>query len=96
MPQSLSLVIVHFVFSTKERFPFLQGDSRSSIFAYLASLCHDLDCQKCKVGGTADHVHVATTLPRTVSQAELVEFLKTRSSKWFKVEGRGQMARKFA
>ena len=56
MPQSLSLVIVHFVFSTEERFPFLQGDCRSSIFAYLASLCHDLDCQKCKVGGTADQV----------------------------------------
>lgn len=96
MPQSLSLVIVHLVFSTKQRFPYLEGTSKAAMFGYLATLCDDLGCHCYEIGGMADHAHVSATLPRTVSQADLVEFLKTRSSKWFKIEGQAPFARKFA
>ena len=37
-----------------------------------------------RVGGVADHVHIVTTLPRTVSQAEFIEQIKKSSSKWIK------------
>jgi hypothetical protein len=37
-----------------------------------------------RVGGVADHVHLVTTLPRTLSQAEMLEGLKKKSSKWIK------------
>jgi len=37
----------------------------------------------CASGG-ADHVHIVTTLPRTLSQAQLVEQIKKASSKWIK------------
>jgi REP element-mobilizing transposase RayT len=37
-----------------------------------------------RVGGVADHVHIVTTLPRTVSQAQLLEQIKKASSKWIK------------
>jgi len=37
-----------------------------------------------RVGGVADHVHIVTTLPRTLSQAEMIETLKKTSSKWIK------------
>jgi len=76
MPQSLSLVIVHFVWSTKERYPFINEESRKSLHSYLATLCQDLGCHCFEVDGTTDHVHVATTLPRTLSQADLVEDAK--------------------
>jgi len=39
------------------------------------------------VGGVSDHVHVVTTLPRTLSQAELIEQIKKPSSKWIKAFG---------
>jgi putative transposase len=32
----------------------------------------------------ADHVNLVTTLPRTLSQAEMLEGLKKKSSKWIK------------
>jgi putative transposase len=32
----------------------------------------------------ADHVHIVTTLPRTLSQAQLIEGIKKPSSKWIK------------
>jgi REP element-mobilizing transposase RayT len=44
--------------------------------AYLATVCRDLGAELVHVGGVADHVHIVTTLPRTLSQAELVEQIK--------------------
>jgi REP-associated tyrosine transposase len=84
MPQSLSKVIVHIIFSTKNREPFLDSDMRPRMHAYLATICRDPGAELVRVGGVADHVHIVTTLPRTLSQAELVEQIKKTSSKWIK------------
>ena len=84
MPQSLSKVIVHIIFSTKDREPWLGLDLRPRMHAYLATVCRDLGAEVVRVGGVADHVHIVTTLPRTVSQAQLIEQIKKVSSKWIK------------
>jgi len=76
MPQSLSKVILHIIFSTKNREPWLDVEVRPRIHAYLAMLCRDLGADLVHVGGIADHVHIITTLPRTVSQAQLIEKIK--------------------
>lgn len=86
MPQSLSLVIVHVIFSTKQRLPFLDSESRTSMHAYLATIARDLDCDCYRVGGVKDHVHIAIRLSRTITIADLVEKLKTTSSVWAKKE----------
>jgi putative transposase len=52
--------------------------------AYLATICRDVDADFMHVGGVADHVHIVTTLPRTLSQAQLIEQIKKGSSKWIK------------
>ena len=85
MPQSLSKVILHIIFSTKNREPWLDSDVRPCMHAYLATLCRDLRADLVHVGGVADHVHIVTTLPRTLSQAQLIEQIKKASSKWIKV-----------
>ena len=84
MPQSLSKVILHIIFSTKNREPWLEPDVRPRMHAYLATVCRDLGAELVCIGGVADHVHIVTTLPRTVSQAQLVEEIKKASSKWIK------------
>ena len=84
MSQSLSNVIVHIIFSTKNREPWLDAATRPRMHAYLATICRDLDAEVLCVGGVADHVHIVTTLPRTVSQAQLIEGIKKPSSKWIK------------
>ena len=84
MPQSLSKVILHIIFSTKDREPWLDSDMRPRMYAYLATICHDLGGELVRVGGVADHVHIVTTLPRTFSQADLIEQIKKTSSKWIK------------
>jgi putative transposase len=86
MPQSLSLVLVHIIFSTKDRTPFLKPALRPGLHAYLATVARNLDCDCFLVGGIEDHVHFAIGLARTTTVAKLVEQLKTASSKWFKTQ----------
>ena len=84
MPQSLSRVILHIIFSTKHREPWLDSDVQPRMHAYLATICHGLGADFVRVGGVADHVHIVTTLPRTIAQAQLIEQIKKASSKWVK------------
>jgi putative transposase len=86
MPQSLSLVVVHVIFSTKERRPFLDDTARPKLHAYLATVSRNAGCEAYRVGGVADHVHLAIRLSRTITIADLVETLKTSSSKWAKTQ----------
>ena len=83
MPQSLSQVIVHIVFSTKDRHKWLDGIA-PRMHAYLATICRDCACEAYRVGGMPDHIHMAVRLGRTISQADLIEKMKTTSSSWIK------------
>lgn len=84
MPQSLSLNLVHLVFSTKDRMPLITSDPLPNLHAYLATVARKNDGECYRVGGVADHVHLAIRLSRTVALADLVSELKTSSSKWMK------------
>lgn len=84
MPQSLSLNLVHLIFSTKDRMPLLAPDIRAQLHAYLATVARHGDGECYRVGGVADHIHLALRLSRTVALADLVSELKTSSSKWMK------------
>jgi REP element-mobilizing transposase RayT len=84
MPQSLSKLIVHSIFSTKNREPWLDANVRPRMHAYLATICRELGADFVYVDGVSDHVHIVTSLPRTLSQAQLIEQIKKTSSKWIK------------
>jgi REP element-mobilizing transposase RayT len=58
MPQSLSAVYIHVVFSTKERHPFLRNETtRMSVHSYLGGISKQLGCAPIITGGMEDHVH---------------------------------------
>jgi putative transposase len=85
MPQSLSTVYVHLVFSTKDRQTFLDPAAlRDEMHAYLGGVSAKLDSPALLVGGTNDHVHALCRLGRTVSQSDLVKEIKRASSIWIK------------
>jgi putative transposase len=86
MPQSLSCVYLHIVFSTKDRRPTIQPEARPRLHGYLATVARNLGCECYRVGGVADHVHLAIRLSRTITIAKLVEELKTSSSQAMKAE----------
>ena len=89
MPQSLSAVYIHLVFSTKERRVFLRDKTVSdALHAYLGGVSKQLECPPIRIGGAEDHVHVLARLGRTITQAEWVKELKRISNIWLKEQAR--------
>ena len=84
MANTYSSLYYRIIFSTKNRESWLESHVRPRVHAYLATICRELGAELVHVGGVADHVHIVTTLPRTLSQADLVEQIKKVSSKWIK------------
>jgi hypothetical protein len=59
MPQSLSAVYIHLVFSTKDRRPLLRDKStRTALHSYLGSVSKQIDRAPLIIGGVEDHVHL--------------------------------------
>src|SRR6184192_764485 len=89
MPQSLSAVYIHLVFSTKNREPFLRDEQmRTSLHAELGGISKKLECPPIITGGMEDHVHLLARFGRTITQAEWVKELKRASNVWLKKRGR--------
>jgi REP element-mobilizing transposase RayT len=89
MPQSLSAVYIHLVFSTKNRRPLLRDkEGRDALHAYLGGISKQLDCPPILIGGAEDHVHLLARFGRTITQAEWVKELKRVSNIWVKERGR--------
>ena len=87
MPQSLARILVHTVFSTKERRPFLRDLSlRQELHLYLGGILTHLDCQPIIAGGVEDHVHLLCALSRTCEAAAMVKEAKRGSSLWLKTK----------
>jgi putative transposase len=86
MPQSLSYLLIHVVFSTKDRAPLIPSNLSDDLYAYLATVARNAGCECYRVGGMADHVHLALKLSRTITVAKLIETIKTSSTKWLKTQ----------
>ena len=85
MSQSLAKILVHTVFSTKDRAPFLRDrELRDQLHQYLGGILVKLDCQPIIVGGVDDHVHFLCSLSRTCEPSAMVKEVKRGSSLWLK------------
>jgi len=84
MPQSFSNVLVHLIFSTKNREPLITTDIEILLHQYLAATFKDHESPTLTIGGMPDHVHILFTLSRKITIAAMVEHAKTSSSKWIK------------
>ncbi|MBI3270014.1 MAG: IS200/IS605 family transposase [Planctomycetes bacterium] len=87
MPQSHARVLIHVVFSTKDRRAWIHREIEADLFAYLAATLKALGSPALLVGGTDDHVHILCSMSRTLAIADLVEEVKSGSSKWIKTKG---------
>jgi REP element-mobilizing transposase RayT len=88
MAQSLSSILVHLIFSTRNREPFISPIIESELFPYIAKILRELKSPSLAINGTSDHLHVLFALGRMITVAALVEEVKTNSSKWIKTKGR--------
>jgi REP element-mobilizing transposase RayT len=87
MPQSLVKNLIHITFSTKNRYPFIDKPIEEELFSYLAGICKNLDSFPIQLGGYRDHVHILCSLSRKIALMDLLEEVKSHSSKWIKTKG---------
>jgi putative transposase len=87
MPQSLAQILVHLVFSTKNREPWLDDDLRDEPHAYIGGIIANRKGTLLKSGSVSDHVHLLIAHPRTTAPSEIIQDIKTGSSKWLKTKG---------
>lgn len=86
MPQSLSRILLHLVFSTKNRIPMINRENECQLHSYFTGILKNLKCPSLQAGGTEDHVHILCCLSRTIAISDLLEELKKSSSKWMKTK----------
>jgi len=88
MSQSLAQINVHIIFSTKYRNRLIRSEIESELFAYMGSTINRMNGNPFIINGDEDHVHLFSTLPRTVSLAKFIEEIKRNSSRWIKTKDR--------
>ena len=82
MPHTYVNLLVHVIFSTKDRRPHMTPDLRPRLFAYIGGVVRELGGTPSIVNGTDDHVHVLLGLPATKAVADVLRIVKTNSSRW--------------
>lgn len=87
MPQSLSKMYSHIVFSTKHRENMIDRKIEGELYNYIGGVCKQLECNPIIVGGYRNHVHILCLLSRKVAAMNLIQEIKQSSSKWIKTKG---------
>jgi REP element-mobilizing transposase RayT len=82
MPQSLSKILVHLIFSTKNRAPLLLKPIRPELHKYMSGILEEWDSPGIIIGSVADHAHILFTLSKNHALSKIVEQVKKGSSKW--------------
>ena len=87
MPQSLANLLVHVVFSTKDRRPLIDDTVRPKLHGYMAGILKEIESPALIINSVADHVHILCALSKNLAACKLVEEVKKSSSKWMKTQG---------
>jgi REP element-mobilizing transposase RayT len=79
-------VLIHYVFSTKERRRLIAAEIRADLWAYMGGVARAEGMKALAIGGTDDHSHMLLSLPATISFAKAVQVVKAGSSLWLGAE----------
>ena len=84
MAHTFSNILIHALFSTKQRRPYLDVDLRTELFPYMGGIITKLNGKSLLINGPSDHVHLLLVQPAALGLAEIMEKVKANSSRWVK------------
>src|SRR5215211_5142811 len=79
MASSLTNLLYHIVFSTKERIPMIHEDLEEPLYDYIGGILRGQRCILLEIGGMPDHVHLLVKLKADLAVAEAVRLVKSNS-----------------
>ena len=88
MAQSLSKILIHLVFSTKDRTPLLPQAPYTGLQGYAQGIFKTQKCHLIEMNNAADHVHILFDLHRTEALSNVVMHVKKGTSRWLKEQSR--------
>lgn len=81
MASTLTKILLHIVFSTKNREDVIPPQIENDLYGYIGGICRGAKSELKVAGGTANHVHLLVNLGKTVSLSDLMLNVKRDSSK---------------
>jgi REP element-mobilizing transposase RayT len=87
MPHKYPNILIHLVFSTKERADMIPNDLLPRLWKYFAGIGRNHDVPVLAAGGTSNHSHLLIVLPSDMAPAKAVQVLKANSSRWIRQHG---------
>ncbi len=83
MPQSLVKIIVHVVFSTKDRVDLISPAIETELFKYISGILERNGGRLIIGNGTANHIHLLISIGR-IDISDLIGQIKRDTSLWIK------------
>ena len=87
MAQTLFSSYFHIVFSTKNRFPFIEPEIEDELYAYIGGVVRNFDGKLLSAGGDSKHGHFLVSMSKNHLVPTLIGAAKRDSSKWIKTKG---------
>lgn len=75
-------LLVHTVFTTKNRQPYINPQLRERLYPYMGGIARENDFKTLCISGVADHVHIVLSLNASLQIAKSVQLIKDGASKW--------------
>jgi putative transposase len=82
MAATLTNLLYHIIFSTKDREPLIRSTFREELEKYIAGIVRNEGGILLDIGGMPDHLHLVAKFKPDRSVAELVRLIKANSSRW--------------
>ena len=75
-------ILIHVVFSTKQRFKLLHKGWRDDLFAYMGGIATEHKSKLLRSGGVEDHVHLLMKIHPKFAISDTIKLIKGNSSRW--------------
>ena len=82
MPGTYSQILLHIVFSTKHREPWIKSDVSQRLYSYMGGIVRAESGALYDIGGVEDHVHMYVRWRPDEAVSNVMRTVKARSSKW--------------
>ena len=82
MPGTYSQLLLHAVFSTKHRRPWLTADITERLYPYIGGIVRTEKGQLLSIGGVGDHIHLYLRWRTDATISDLMRTVKSSSSRW--------------
>ena len=82
MANTYSQIFIHLVFSVKGRQNLISNNWKDDLYKYICGIVKGKSQKVYAIGGMPDHIHILISIKPNLSISQLVNDIKTNSSKW--------------